>query len=117
MNQQQIDQLLALLSEIAKSISTQREYTLTGAADWPMLVILFGFFGALLMAAGSFAWLDIRSKIDCAFSASTKVAEDSKGELKEYKTEVQREIDGIWHEIERCQSECCPPRVTQRQTT
>lgn len=84
-NQQQFDQLIALLTTIAEKPST-----ITGMQDWPMLLVLFSMFGGVLL-------LLIGAIIGHLLSRS-------EADRKENKADHER----IWKAHEDCQTECCP---------
>ena len=91
---EQFSQLLAALRMLA-----DKSYTISGAADWPMLLTL----GGLLLAAVAAMWADLRSKlIDHRTVATT--------ELKELKAENEKGHDMIWEAMRACQDDCCPRR-------
>lgn len=77
MTPDQFQQLLSVLQKIA-----DKQYTLTGAADWPMLVAM----GGLITGLIGFMWLDLR------------------GKLVDNKTEHEK----LWRAMADCQDDCCP---------
>jgi len=97
MNPDQVNQLLTTLSEIAKALSTTKSYTITGAADWPILYVVGGGFAALALAA----WYDLRSLV-------MKNQADGKSDLIAHKAENKDEHKAIWDAMKDCQSDCCP---------
>lgn len=74
---EQFQQLLVVLQKIA-----DKPYTLTGAADWPMLMAMGGMVSALVLLM----WCDLR------------------GQMGENKKEHAR----IWQAQADCQDDCCP---------
>ena len=94
MNPEQFSQLLRLLEKIVS-----QQYTLTGAADWPILVIVGAAFSAVL----GFMWRDLRTVIKDNRS-------EWKVELEKYKAENVKEHDNLWKAHYDCQHECCPRR-------
>ena len=84
MDQEQVQQVIAALKEI--SIGTTKSYTLTGAADWPLLVIV----GGTVVALICFMWADLRASI------------------RDGRTEWKTEIDRVWQAMRECQDDCCP---------
>ena len=94
MTPDQVAQLLAMLEKMAS-----RSYTITGAADWQILVVI----GAVLMAAIGLMWNDLKVTIKDNRS-------DWKEELRCHKDEGAKDIDTLWEAIRSCQSDCCPPR-------
>lgn len=86
MNPEQVERGLDLLEAIAKK---NQIYTITGAADWPILAFCLGFL-ALLIAA---MWSDLR------------------GGIKTNKRDNERDIDNLWNGLRDCKGDCCePPR-------
>ena len=85
MDPKQFEQLLVVLGKLS-----EKQYTLTGAADWPMLVICGGCLGGMLVALICFMWKDLSGKIDG------------------YKTDNEKSHDLIWKSQQECQKECCP---------
>lgn len=81
MTPDQFTQLLTLLEKIAS-----RQYTITGASDWPILLVIGGITLALIGAM----WTDLRNNI------------------KEQKTENKEERTLIWRAMKDCQDDCCP---------
>jgi hypothetical protein len=81
MTPDQFNQLLQVLERIAS-----KQYTITGAADWPILLVL----GGLLVSVLGFMWHDLR------------------GQLKDHKDDNEKDIDLIWEQQRRCQEDCCP---------
>lgn len=77
MTPDQFQQLLLVLQKIA-----DKPYTLTGAADWPMLMAL----GAMISALIGAMWIDLR------------------GQSKENKDEHR----SLWRAMSDCQEDCCP---------
>jgi len=103
MNPEQVEKLLSTLDAIAKGIIAPNQYTITGAADWQIIVTLGGALGTILIAVIAFMWVDLRS-----------VVKDNRGEWREaltaYKTEHKEEHDHIREAMRECQEDCCPPR-------
>jgi hypothetical protein len=83
MTPDQIHQLLQLLGKIA-----ERQFTITGAADWPILAWMCMGFGAML----GLMWIDLRS------------------DRNERKEENEKEHDKLWHALRDCKEDCCPAR-------
>lgn len=80
-------QLIAAIEKLGKGIQTAatQRYTLTGAADWPILVIAAGVVLGLL----AIMWADLKTTI-----------KDHRGEWRQ---ELKAEADLIWAEIRRLQ--------------
>ena len=83
MSPEQVQQIIAALKDIA---SGPKGYTLTGAADWPLLVIV----GAGLVVLLGMMWADLRANI------------------KDNRTEWKSEVNTIWAAMKDCQDDCCP---------
>ena len=81
MTPDQFAQLLTVLKQIVA-----RPYTLTGAADWPLLAFLC----VVIFALIGLMWRDLRALI------------------QSNKTSNEKETDKIWKALSDCQSECCP---------
>lgn len=92
MSPDQFNQLLAALSKLA-----DRPYTLTGAADWPilafMLVIFIGVIGWM--------WRDLKATIKDG-------RQENKADLSEYKQTHSEEHKNLWQALKDCQGDCCP---------
>lgn len=88
MTPDQFKELLQVLERIAS-----KQYTITGAADWPILLVL----GGLLVSVLGFMWHDLR------------------GQLKDHKDDNEKDIDLLWEEHRRCQKECCPRHSHQQE--
>lgn len=98
MSPEQISRLLDLLEQIS---SRGQTYTITGAADWPILVIICGILVFLIGAM----WNDQRAsrKEDKAdlLLAIANVKKDNKSD-----------IDNIWKGMRDCKNDCCHPSRT-----
>jgi len=88
MTPEQFAQLLQALEKIAT-----KPYTLTGAADWPLLLVL----GGMLIGVIGAMWHDLRSQ------------------LGEHKKDNEKDIDTLFEVQRRCQEECCPRHVRSGQ--
>lgn len=82
MTPEQITRLLDVLERIA---SKSQSYTLTGAADWPLLLAI----GFVVMALVGFMWRDLRETMQ-----SNKVS-------------AEKDIDNIWNGMRDCKADCC----------
>ena len=110
MNHEQFEQLLLLLAKIANF-----QYTLTDAADWPLLVALAG---VITICLGSIIGLlvyihkDLKMTIKesrCEWkNALSKEIEDRKEAVQICLDGWKDEKDNLWTEMEKCQSDCCP---------
>ena len=90
----QLPQLVDALNHLAESLtaSSVAKYTLTGAQDWPILLVV----GALLVAMISFMWVDLKAT------------------FKDHKSDNAKEIDTLWSEtrairleMKECKEKCC----------
>ena len=86
MDPAQINKIVSALEKIASAPSAV--YTITGAADWPLLVVL----GGAVVALICFMWADLRST------------------MKENRTDAKTDIDTLWKAMRECQDDCCPRR-------
>lgn len=110
MTHEQFEQLILLLAKIANF-----QYTLTDAADWPLLVALAG---VIALCLGSIIGLLVYIHKDLKLTIKEKAGEWKEGldkEEKERKEAVQlcwdgwrEEKDNLWTEMEKCQADCCP---------
>lgn len=92
MTPDQFSQLLTILKQIVA-----RQYTLTGAADWPLLAFLC----VIIFALIGLMWRDLRSLIQ-----GNKTESDDK--IKTIKEEFRKDIDKLWQAQRDCQNDCCP---------
>ena len=83
MTPEQIQEIIAALKAIA---SGPKGYTLTGAADWPLLIIV----GAGLVVLLGMMWADLRANI------------------RDNRSEWKGEATTIWAAMKDCQDDCCP---------
>lgn len=88
MTPDQFQQLLAVLMKIAEKPST-----ITGMQDWPMLMVLFSMFGALLLvlAGGGLGYILSRMETD--------------------RKENREDHALIWQSQKDCQEDCCPKGI------
>jgi len=93
MTPEQFSQLLDILNKI----STNQPYTITGAADWPILVVV----GGALIGIIVFMWMDLRASIK-----DGRV--DWRDALKKHEDENEKSFDMIWQAHRDCQADCCP---------
>lgn len=96
------DAQMAALIAVLKEIAVERPYTITGAADWGMLLVV----GGLLVAAVGAMWLDLKNTI-------TNQKIDSTKENERLRTELNERIDTLWKAHEDCQRDCCPRGKTR----
>jgi len=100
MNEEQFAQLLDTLHTIADGIS--QTYTLTGAADWPILAVMVG----LMVVMVGFMWNDLKSAIK---DSDTLI----KQELEKEVVERKEQDNHIWAAMRHCQEDCCLKERTE----
>lgn len=81
MSPEQFNIFMSLLERLAN-----RSYTLTDAADWPVLIVV----GTALVGLICFMWLDLRSVV------------------KDNKIEAKKDIETLWNALRTCQNNGCP---------
>ena len=95
MSPEQFQQLLHILERLALG----QEYTIAGAADWPILAGAVTLLGGLIAAM----WTHLISSMkDHSIGAIT--------DLDKHALENKESIQIIWNAMENCKGECCPPR-------
>lgn len=87
MTPEQFRVLVSLLERVL-----DRPYTLTDAADWPILIVV----GSGLIALICFMWLDLRTVV------------------KDNKTKAERDTEKLWDALRACQHECNKQRKIER---
>lgn len=97
MTAEQITLLLSYLEKIATKLTAPPTYTITGAADWP--VILVG--GAAFAAILGVMWRDIRQLL-------LTLQRDGKTSLEKHATENKADFIKLWDELRACQRSDCP---------
>ena len=119
MTPDQLQQIIAALKEIA---AQSKSYTLTGASDWPLLVVVGGILMALLgVMAGMIGlmWADLRNNIregKAEWQAAVEKHEQELDEkcaanaqlMRDVEARIKGEITTIWQVVTDCQSDCCP---------
>ena len=105
MEPSQFDKLIIALTELGKTITdaSQVQYTITGAADWPILVAFGGIlaiFLAVLMGMVS--------------SMRTDIINTIKDNRKEWREELAKAENQLWDEtkairddLKYCKEKCC----------
>ena len=86
--------LLDALNNIATKMS--HSYTITGAADWPILMVA----GGLIVAMVAFMWRDLRSLLK-----ENKV--EWQKALADHKIDNEKEINNLWSAMRDCKDDCC----------
>ena len=99
MTSEQIAQLLKLIERIA-----DRPFTITQAADWPMVVIFLTVFCACI---GLF-WRDVGMRIDAVKEIVKETKATDCREHEALKKEFERGDQLIWDAMKDCQADCCP---------
>lgn len=89
---EQIQLIISVLTKIA-----DKPYAITGASDWPILVVVGG--GALGLIG--LMWRDLKAAI-------RDYREEWRGELRAHKEENEKAIDVLWQAHRDCQNDCCP---------
>lgn len=101
------DQFEKLLS-VLERVSVKQPYTITGAADWPLLLVL----GGLIVAVIAFMWRDLKAGYAADKAERqrefTMHKDESREQLSEHKQENKEQFDYVWTAIRDCQHECCP---------
>lgn len=88
MTPDQISKALVLLEKIA-----DRPYTITGAADWPILLAMCGVVAFMLLlniGVVRMMWADIKAS------------------MREDKAQNSADHQTIWAALNDCQDDCCP---------
>lgn len=92
MTTEQFAKLIEAISQLSS-----KSYTLTSAADWPILVTV----GGILFTMIVMMWTDLKNTI-----------KDHRGEwqhaIDRHTAENEKEIKIIWDAMRECQSDCCP---------
>ncbi len=82
------EQIQMLIDAINKLVAAStRQYTITGAADWPLVTVLGGAIVGLVV----FMWIDLRSTI--------------KEGRNEWKSELDKEVGLLWSETRKIRQE------------
>ena len=116
MTAEQFAQLLAVMT-------APKMYTLTGAADWPMLVKSLSLSWGLVVVLGGAMWADLRKaqsisdsrwQKDMADHAKTldEKAHDNKVSIERVDAKVETRFNAVLETMKDCQAECCPRRKT-----
>ena len=99
MTTEQFTSLIGILKQLA-----DQQYTITGAADWPILLMMCGVLGTLMLTIGgmvAYMWKDIKATIK-------ENRSEWRVELDKEEIERKRQDDMIWSHIRECQEDCCP---------
>ena len=110
MSPEQFQQVLALFKEISL-----RPYTITGAADWPLLVALMAIITGLI----GVMWADLRKSMAAGESRYQRVVDAHSTEIDEkcaanavlmrdIETHHTKITDALWQAMRDCQADCCP---------
>lgn len=102
---EQLKNIVTALNEIAENHHIA--YTITGAADWPILLITGVGFISLII----YIWQSAMSYIGKVELAVTSLRGDLFLELKEHDKDNKSDFDKWEMMIKDCQNDCCPPRV------
>lgn len=93
MTDPQLETLLVTLNRLADRMGT---YTLTGAADWPILVALVG----ILVGMIGYMWHDLKRTIGHLHTDAGRIE-------RECRAHAEKEDDKIWRAMRDCQKDCC----------
>ncbi|HBA73494.1 MAG TPA: hypothetical protein DCZ63_15265 [Geobacter sp.] len=103
MTPDQFSQLLAMLSKII-----EKQYTITSATDWPMLVVLFGCFGTIIVALICFMWVDLGKRYDGQKTDDKDAHEAIDKTINTLKEDHEKVHAALWNSMKSCQDDCCP---------
>lgn len=103
MNPDQVQLLLQHLGKIADNIAG-RPYTITQAADWPILVVV----GGGLVALIAVMWHDLKGTMRDGKEEMKGIRAEWKGDLLQHKEENEKSLDLLWQAHRDCQADCCP---------
>lgn len=101
MTAEQVEQTLKLLQRIAETLSGT--YTITGAADWPILAAL----AAVILGLIALMWRDLKATIR---DKDDIIRRDLEHEV----TERKRQDDLLWSGMRDCKQECMGSRREPR---
>ncbi len=87
MTPEQFNALINVLGKLQSELAAQGKYTITGAADWPLLTVVGGAVVALVV----FMWLDLKAAI--------------KEGRNEWKAELAKEVNLLWSETRKIREE------------
>ena len=99
------EQFARLLEMLDKHLQRSEHYTLTGAADWPILAVI----GGLLIGVIGCMWRDIRTTVK-------EIRTEWKADLDKHEIEAGKQFDHAWAALRDCQGDCCPPRFERQQS-
>ena len=112
----EIQQLVSALKTLAESMNHlgADKYTITGAADWPILMVM----GGALVAIIGFMWVDLRATIKDHRgeweSHLNRHCQDDKealnllwAETRDIRGEIEKQTSKIEQAMKECQGKCC----------
>lgn len=101
MNNDQFMELIKIFEKISN-----KSFTITSAADWPIVAILGGTIAALVV----FMWKDLRTTVTDSIKELSTELKEHKNEfntkIKELKTENDKEHDALRSEICKLKEKC-----------
>lgn len=104
MSPQQFELLIATLEKLSNRLGT---YTITGAADWPILAPVAG----LMVAMIAYMWHDLKATLKTDRDTWRVTMAEQRLELERVETrcriEAEKGDDKIWTAIRHCQEDCC----------
>jgi len=104
MTPQQLEQLLVALNRVADKMGN---YTITGAADWPILAALCG----VIIAMIGYMWHDLKGILKADRASWQGAVSDIKIELSNTRRDcfdyAEKEDSKIWAAMRDCQADCC----------
>lgn len=92
MTQEQFSLFLAAITKLGE---VKTAYTITGAADWPILVAL----AAILFAMIGYMWHDLKNSLKGLTEETSRVERESRDF-------AEKEDNKIWAAMRECQAEC-----------
>ena len=115
MTDDQLPQLISALKQLSDSMAhSQMTYTIAGAADYPILMVM----GGILVAIIGFMWVDLRATIKDHRveweSHLTRHCQDDKeavnllwAETRDIRGEIEKQTSKIEQAMKECQGKCC----------
>ena len=102
MDSVQFEKLIVSLTRVADGM--RQPYTLTGASDWPMLVL----FGGVLIAVVGFMWRDLRATIKDSADGHRVALDREAVEREKQDNLLWAEIRAVRGEMKDCREDCQP---------
>ena len=92
-------QLLTVLTKLA-----DRQYTISGASDWPILLVV----GGILLTAIAMMWSDLKTSMK-------ESKQDWQDDLRSHKEDDSKAHDAVWSAMRDCKDDCCPALLKHRE--